>query len=70
MRERGVETTIGTWHMPLTTFFRTKYGFEPGNYPVTDSVFERAVTLPLFESMTTAQVDEVAGALLDVVRNV
>jgi dTDP-4-amino-4,6-dideoxygalactose transaminase len=30
-------------------------------------VFARSVTLPLDESMTEAQVDEVAGALLDVV---
>jgi dTDP-4-amino-4,6-dideoxygalactose transaminase len=67
MRDRGIETTIGTWHMPLTTFFRTKYGHKPGDFPATDDVFARSVTLPLYESMADAQIDEVAGALLDVV---
>jgi dTDP-4-amino-4,6-dideoxygalactose transaminase len=67
LKERGVETTIGTWHMPMTQFFRTKYGFRKGDFPVTDAVFARALTLPLFESMTDAQVDEVASAVLDVV---
>jgi dTDP-4-amino-4,6-dideoxygalactose transaminase len=67
MRDRGIETTIGTWHMPLTTFFRTKYGHKPGDFPATDDVFARSVTLPLYESMTDAQIDEVAAALLDVV---
>jgi dTDP-4-amino-4,6-dideoxygalactose transaminase len=67
MRDRGIETTIGTWHMPLTTFFRTKYGHKPGDFPATDDVFARSVTLPLYESMTEAQIDEVAGALLDVI---
>jgi perosamine synthetase len=65
MKERGVETTIGTWHMPLTTYFRTKYGFKPGDFPVTDDVFARSMTLPLFESMTDAQVEEVAATLLE-----
>jgi dTDP-4-amino-4,6-dideoxygalactose transaminase len=68
MRDRGIETTIGTWHMPLTTFFRAKYGFRVGDFPATDDVFARSVTLPLYESMTEGQLDEVAGTLLDVVK--
>ena len=27
LRGRGVEAQIGTWHMPLITYYRTKYGF-------------------------------------------
>jgi perosamine synthetase len=53
--------------MPLTTFFRTKYGHKPGDFPATDDVFARSVTLPLYKSMTEPQIDEVAGTLLDVV---
>lgn len=64
LRERGIETTIGTWHMPLTTFFRKKYGHAPGDFPGADAAFARALTLPLYESMTEAQVDEVVAALL------
>ncbi len=67
LKARGIESTIGTWHMPLTQYFRTKYGYRAGDFPVTDAVFARALTLPLFESMTEAQVDEVAAAVLDVV---
>ena len=67
MKERGIETTIGTWHMPLTTYFRTKYGFKEGDFPVTDDVFARSVTLPLYESMTDADVEQVAAALVETV---
>lgn len=70
MKERGIETTIGTWHMPLTTFFRTKYGFRAGDFPVTDEVFARSMTLPLYESMTERDVDQVATALEETVRGV
>jgi dTDP-4-amino-4,6-dideoxygalactose transaminase len=66
LRDKGVETTIGTWHMPMTTFFRKKYGFREGDFPGTDAAFERALTLPLYESMTDGQVDDVLAALRSV----
>jgi dTDP-4-amino-4,6-dideoxygalactose transaminase len=52
LRQMGIETNIGTWHMPLTTYFRTRYGYCAGDFPVSDSIFKRALTLPLYESLT------------------
>ena len=51
-RIAGVETQVGTIHMPLTTFFRTRYSHSAGDFPVTDSVASRALTLPLYEKIT------------------
>jgi dTDP-4-amino-4,6-dideoxygalactose transaminase len=51
LRQRGIETTIGTWHMPLTTYFRSRYGYRAGDFPVADAVFARALTLPLHEQL-------------------
>jgi dTDP-4-amino-4,6-dideoxygalactose transaminase len=59
LRSRGIETNIGTWHMPLTTFFRTRYGFRPGDFPVADAVFARSLTLPLHEALTEGEQDTV-----------
>ena len=56
MREQGIETQIGTWHMPLTRYYRKRYGHKPGDFPVADDVFARALTLPLHaESSLTEQ---------------
>jgi dTDP-4-amino-4,6-dideoxygalactose transaminase len=67
LRAEGIETTIGTWHMPLTTYYRTRYGYRPGDFPVTDEVFARSLTLPLHEQLTDAEqrnvVDRLAEAL-------
>ena len=52
LRDDGVETTIGTWHMPLTSYYRARYGHAPGDFPVTDDIFARALTLPLYESLS------------------
>lgn len=60
-REAGVETQIGTIHMPLTTYYRSRYGHRPGDFPGTDAAAARALTLPLHEFITPdEQADVVA----------
>jgi dTDP-4-amino-4,6-dideoxygalactose transaminase len=49
---RGIETTIGTVHIPLTKYYSSKYGYKPGDFPVCDQVSRKAWTLPLYESLT------------------
>jgi dTDP-4-amino-4,6-dideoxygalactose transaminase len=63
LRERGVEATIGTWHIPMTTYFRTHYGYKVGSFPVTDGVFARSVTLPLHEQLQDSEQEQVVNAL-------
>ncbi len=64
LRVQGIETNIGTWHMPLTTYFRTRYGYRPGDFPVSDAIFARALTLPLYETLTPADQQKVVDLLL------
>ena len=63
LREQGIETTIGTWHMPMTTYFRNRYGYKAGDFPVADQVFARSLTLPLHEKMLQSQQEEAVGAV-------
>jgi dTDP-4-amino-4,6-dideoxygalactose transaminase len=53
LKSEGIETAIGTYHIPLTTYFRTSAGFRRGDFPVTDDIASRAITLPLHERLTT-----------------
>jgi dTDP-4-amino-4,6-dideoxygalactose transaminase len=64
LREAGVETTIGTHHIPLTRFYRERGGYTPGQFSVTDSVAARALTLPMHGGLDRPQVDRVADLLL------
>ena len=59
----GIETTIGTWHMPLATYYKAKYGYKPGDFPVTDRVFLRSLTLPLYEGITLLDQQKVINSL-------
>lgn len=68
LKKMGIETNIGTWHLPLTTYFHTRYGYGPGDFPITDSVFARAFTLPLYESLTREMQEDVVANIRKVVK--
>jgi perosamine synthetase len=69
LREEGVETTIGTIHIPLTTFYRAEYGYREGDFPATDDVFTRSLALPLHERLTREDQTLVAEALRQAMRS-
>lgn len=64
LKEKGIETTIGTRHMPLTKYYSTRYGYNPGDFPVTDDVYSQSLTLPLYEKITLEEQAEVIDSLL------
>ena len=63
-RGQDIEMTIGTWHMPLISHYRSRYGFQTNDFPVTDDVFARSLTLPLHEKITNAEQEQVVEFLV------
>jgi dTDP-4-amino-4,6-dideoxygalactose transaminase len=53
--------------MPMTTYFRTRYGYSPGVFPVTDRVFARSVALPIHAHLSEADQQNVCNTILHVV---
>lgn len=68
LKDQGIETTIGTWHIPLTTYFRSRYGYRTGDFPVTDQIFARSLTLPLYERLQEMQQATVVEQLLEALK--
>jgi len=66
MAQRGVETTIGTWSIPMTTFYSQRYGYTEASFPVTTEVFKRSLSLPLHDKLTEEDQATVAQALTEV----
>jgi perosamine synthetase len=64
LQGRGIEAGIGTHHIPLTSFFRQRFGYAPGDFPVTDDVAARAIALPLHTQVSPEQQAHVVTALL------
>jgi dTDP-4-amino-4,6-dideoxygalactose transaminase len=47
----------------LFSYYRQKYGYNPGDFPVAESIGQRIVSLPLCPAMTDAEQDEVIAAM-------
>lgn len=63
LAEQGVESTIGTWAIPLTTYYRERYGHDESAFPVTSDVFARSLALPLHDRLSSDDQEQVARAL-------
>lgn len=64
LKERGIETNIGTCHMPLTRYFRSRYCYKRGDFPVTDQVFSSAMSLPFHSGLSSGDQKKVANELI------
>ena len=42
----------------LLKYYRDNFGFRPGDFPIAEKVYSRAVSIPLYPSMTDAQVEK------------
>ena len=64
MRERGIQTSVH--YRPVHTLTAFADVRADAAVPITDTVAERELSLPLFGTMTTGQVDTVVTALRDI----
>lgn len=51
----------------LMPYYRERFGYRGGEFPVAERVSARSLALPFFTGMTEGQVDRVSGALLECV---
>jgi perosamine synthetase len=63
LARRGVQSKAYLPCIHLLPFYRERFGFRGGEFPVAERVAERALALPFFTMMTADDVERVAGAL-------
>ena len=51
----------------IQPYYRDKYGYEPGDFPVAYTNYLRLVTLPLNLRMTDSDIEDVLAAVADVI---
>lgn len=53
----------------LLTYYRDRFGFKPGDFPVAEEIGDRTISLPLYPFIPAADVDHVADTWLRLVSN-
>lgn len=67
LKNQGIETTIGTYNMPRTTYFSKRYGYRIGDYPVTEDISERSISLPIYHGLTEGEQELIVSKLISLI---
>lgn len=63
MQSHDIETTLGTYGMPLQPYFRERFGIVEGDVPHTARAHCQTLTLPLYPQLTPDDLDRIAESL-------
>jgi perosamine synthetase len=63
LEDKGIMTKVYFFPVHLTQFYRKMYGFRGGELPVTEELSERVLTLPMYASMTTDEMNYVISSI-------
>jgi dTDP-4-amino-4,6-dideoxygalactose transaminase len=67
LADRGIPSRPYFTPIHLQPFYRERFRYRPGDFPVAEDLSQRSLALPFSGTMTEAQVDRVCGALLSIV---
>jgi UDP-4-amino-4-deoxy-L-arabinose-oxoglutarate aminotransferase len=70
MGERGIGVAVNYRAVHTLSYYRNRFGFRRGAYPVAAEIGDRTLSLPLWPSMTDGEVDRSAAALCETLSEV
>lgn len=68
LKARNIGTSVHFIPVHLHPYYKNTYGYKLGDYPVSEKVFSRIISLPLYPKMTKDDVEDVINAVKDIVR--
>jgi perosamine synthetase len=63
MRERGIDTKPYLPAIHLMSFYRERFGYSEGDFPVCEDVAARSLALPFYPELTEGEVEQVVESL-------
>ena len=67
LNERNVGTSVHFIPVHLMSAYRSRFGYQEGDFPNTEKHFDRIISLPLYPTMTDEQVQYVIDAVADII---
>jgi UDP-4-amino-4-deoxy-L-arabinose-oxoglutarate aminotransferase len=66
LQEKQIGVAVNYRPVHLLSYYRERFGHEPGEFPVAEGIGDRTVTLPLYTGMSDGQVQTVIDAVREV----
>ena len=67
LQKEGLGVQVHYIPLHLHPFYRKKFGYKKGDFPVAEKYYERTITLPLFPAMTDKNIKDVIRAVKKVI---
>ena len=68
MNEKGISLQVHYIPVHLQPYYRRKYGFRPGDCPVSESIYAREVSIPMHPGLTGDDIAYISQAILETLR--
>jgi perosamine synthetase len=69
LRAENIEVNVHYIPVHLHPYYRERFGYQGGEFPVAESAYEALITLPLYHAMTQQDEADVVEALTRVIRH-
>jgi perosamine synthetase len=66
LKARGIGTSVHFIPLHLHPYYRDRWGYRPGDFPVAEDYFERCISLPLYSAMSGEDQTRVIDALTEI----
>ncbi len=66
LKKRGIGSRPYLPSIHLFEFYRKRFGYKKGNFPISESVSERSMALPLYNGLTKKDVKRIVQALVSI----
>jgi perosamine synthetase len=63
MQENGIECTVYFPSIHLQPFYKQKFGYQKGHFPVSESVSDRVIALPFYGALKEDEIKYVCEKL-------
>lgn len=68
MKKRNIGTSVHFIPLHLQPFYKNTFGYKIGDFPIAEKVYKSLVSLPLYPKMTIKDVNDVIGAIKDILK--
>jgi perosamine synthetase len=67
LRAENIGVNVHYIPVHLHPYYRERFGYKGGEFPVAESAYERLISLPMFHAMTDQDVQDVIAAVTKVI---
>ena len=59
MKQLGINLQVHYIPVHLLSYYRKRFGYKRGDFPVAEKIYDRTISIPLYPSLTDTEVEKV-----------